>query len=235
MKVGLLTPNLERRLNTLININDRKTLHNDLESPTITLSREFGCEAYPLANELKKRLDAQTGKDWQILDKELIKKISSDKKLSENFLEHIGDSSRFMDFMASFGTSARTHNEAYQIMVEYIVKMAMQGNCIIVGRGAALVTQDLENCTHYRIEAPFTTRVESIARRMNLSYDDAKDKVVQRQTEREKFIKDFFAKDIRDIKYYNAIFNGEKMSVETMASIIIEQLSFSKKHKSMAA
>ena len=137
MKVGLLTPNLERRLNTLININDRKSMHNELKNPSITISREFGCEAYPLANELKKRLDKQTGSEWQILDKELIKKISSDKHLSENFLEHIGDSSRFMDFMASFMKNSATHSEAYQMMTEYIVKMAMQGNTIIIGRGAA--------------------------------------------------------------------------------------------------
>jgi len=224
MKVGLLTPHLERRLNTLININDRKSMHNELKNPSITISREFGCEAYPLANELKIQLDKSTGTEWQILDKELIKKISSDKHLSENFLEHIGDSSRFMDFMASFMKNSATHNEAYQMMTEYIIKMAMQGNCIIVGRGAALFTQDLENCTHYRIEAPFKNRVESIARRMNLSLQEAEDKVILRQTEREKFIKDNFGKDIRDIKYYNAIFNGEKMEIKEMASVIISQL-----------
>lgn len=225
MKIGLLTPNLERRLNTLININDRKNLHHDLKSPTITLSREFGCEAYPLANELKTKLDKATGRDWQILDKELIKEISQDRKLSMNFLENIGDSSRFMDFMASFFKDSSTHTEAYQLMVEYIVKMAMRGNCIIVGRGAALFTQELENCVHYRIEAPFVNRVESIARRMNLSLEEAQEKVIEMQTVREKFIQDNFGKDVRDIKYYNAIFNGEKMTVEVMAQIIIDQLN----------
>lgn len=234
MKVSLLTPNIERRLNTLININDRKGMHTELKCPTITISREYGCEAYPLANALKVKLDKATGNDWQIFDKELIKKISSDKHLSENFLSHIGDSSRFMDFMATFSKGGRTHSEAYQMMTEYIMKVAMQGNAIIVGRGAALSTQELENCHHFRIEAPFTARVESIAKRLNLSYDEAKDKVVNSQTEREKFIKDFYGKDIGDIKYYNAIFNGEKMEVEMMAEIICTLIE-NKKEMALAA
>lgn len=220
MKVGLLTPNIERRLSTLININERKKFNDKKLRPTITLSREYGCEAFPLANLLKETLEKQTGQNWTIYDKGLIKEISSTENLSESFLSHIGDSSRFLDFMASFNRDAYTHTEAYEKMAKHIAKIALEGNAIIIGRGASLITREFDNCLHFRLEAPFPKRVASIAQRLSMSIPEATDHVVKMQTEREKFIADFFHKDIRDIKYYDAIFNDERLTSEQMVQFI---------------
>ncbi len=58
---------------------------------TITLSREFGCEAYPLAVKLKELLEKSTEEDWNIFDRVLIEKLRVENGLNEELLPNLGN------------------------------------------------------------------------------------------------------------------------------------------------
>ncbi len=225
MNDSLLTPNIEKRINTLIQVNDRKNLKGALKRKTITISREFGCEAYPLSRYLEKKLnlDVTSYKEkWNIYDKELLKLISKNEDLSENFLSHVMDDARLSDFMATFMHNQITNSETYEKIVEYIAKIAFSGNAIIVGRGASIIASKIPECYHFRLCASFESRVNSIARRLEVSHNEAKEIVVEKQQKRDEFLNRYFNTRIDDEHLYHAVFNQDKLSLDQISDQIIE-------------
>ena len=216
-----LIPSIDKRLETWSNLQSKVNKKNLVEKKySVTLARQFGCEGYPLAEELKKRLERGTEEEWTVFDKALIEKVSKDKNLSENFLETLGDDAQVMEILSIFKSRQQTQSEAFEILSEYIVKLAKSGNAILVGRGSTILTEKLDNCFHFRLVAPFEFRVESISRRLELSYDDAKKMVKEEQIRRDKFIEKHLSCNINDPLHYHAIFNNERNSLPQIADSI---------------
>lgn len=184
--------------------------------PSITLSREFGCEGYPLALHLKGLLESISGLTWTVFDKALIDRVASNEQLSREILAHLGNESHAQDVLRThFGFL--THGDAYAKVAKHLVQIAMAGCAIIVGRGGAVVCQDLTNCFHFRLVGGFDFRVRTIARRLEMPLAEA-DELVRRQSKlREKFISDCLHADITSDRWYDAVFNNERQRVESIA------------------
>ena len=223
MATERLIPNVERRLTGWVNVQDRLShQHRPGSRLTITLSRQFGCEAYPLAEKLQPQLEARSGEPWTIVDKALIERVSKETKLSERLLGQIGDQSQVLDVLASVLPGWTTHEEAYEILARYVVRIARDGNAIIIGRGGAVLTQTLPNCFHFRLEAPHDFRVASIARRMGVKEAEADALVAEHQAGRDRFIERFLHCSIGDTRYYHAVFNTAKSPLERIAASILD-------------
>jgi cytidylate kinase len=218
-----LIPNIERRLSAWINVQERAGRAPSRQPHlTITISRQFGCEGYPLAESLKASLDERTGEPWTIFDKAIIERVSRETHLSERLLSNIGDESQVLDKFATLIPGWRTHSERYGELARHIVRIAQEGNAIIVGRGGAVVVQSLPNCFHFRLEAPLEHRVQSIQQRLGLGRDEAEALVVENQQSRERFIESFLHCSMADTRYYNAVFNTAKSSVERITRSMLE-------------
>jgi len=214
MGVGILTPNLERRLNAYQQIADRKKVKKEVSNITVTISREFGCEAFPIAEKLQSFLIDHTGKNWIVYDKSLLDAIN------ENQIGDIGDSSRYMDLLGSFFRNYETHGERYKKLTDYMVEVAEVGNAIIVGRGGSVVAQNLSNCYHFRLIGNDEFKVKSISHRMNLPIDEAKKQIQLEQDSREKFLKDYLGENIADVKWYDGVFNNSRIESPVIAECI---------------
>ena len=93
-----LLPSIDRRLSTWISMVEKsKTREKEPAGPTITISRQYGCEGFPLAEELKKIFEEKTGEEWNIYDKALLKKVSEEEELSIRLLEGLGDMTQLWD------------------------------------------------------------------------------------------------------------------------------------------
>lgn len=217
-----LVPNIEKRLSTWIAIQDRLKKESRREpKPTITIARQYGCEGYPLAEALKAVIEEKTGETWTIFDKFLIEKISQETHLSERLLTTFGDASKAFDVLVTMISGLRTHADAYQILANHIIRIAMDGNAIIVGRGGAVLTQHLPRCFHFRLEAPLEYRIQSIQGRLKIPYEQAKKVVLENQNMREKYIEHLLSRSITDPLYYNAVFNNGKNTVQKIARSIL--------------
>jgi cytidylate kinase len=225
MPTARLIPNVERRLSAWVGVQERLRREPRREPrPTITISRQFGCEAFPLAELLSKELQEGTDEVWTIFDESLIARASRDLDLSETLLGNIGGESRLLDNLANLIPGWHTQNEAYEQLARYILRIARDGNSIIVGRGGAVITQSLENCCHVRLEAPFELRVESIQKRLSLDEDEAKALVIDYERNRERFIERFLGCSMADTRYYHAIYNTGKSSLAQIGNSILELL-----------
>lgn len=212
-----LIPSIERRERAWIEVRERLTHpHRTSPFPSITLSREYGCEGFPLALHLKQLLDEATSLTWTVFDKALLDKVASDEHLSRQLLDHLGDESHAQDVLRThFGYL--THADAYAKVVKHLVQIAMDGCAIIVGRGGAVACQDLKNCFHFRLVGSFAFRAATMARRLELPLEVAEELVRTQSRLREKFFSDCLHTDITEPRWYDAIFNNERQMVETIA------------------
>lgn len=227
MSNRLLVPSIEMRLGALVELNRRKdetdALHNR-SCPTITVSREFGCEAYPMSVCLKDLMEQKTGQIWHIMDKALLEEVAKNHNLSEEIVNRLGkQKSHILDeAMATFSSRWKSDNDHFRLLCKHLFSVAEHGNSIIVGRGSAIVTQQLKNCYHFRMYGSRQFKVASIAKRLQISKDEAETVVEKSQKQREAFIHDYFNVDPHDLSFYNLVFNNDKNSPERVAQLIAE-------------
>jgi len=229
MSPHTLIPAIEMRLGTFKELQRRQRLEDmarikeQQANPTITISREFGCEAYPVAERLQELLEKQTGQPWVIMDKALLEEVANNHNISENLLNQLGNKAGFLDeIMATLTPHWKTEKDIFRLLCSHIFTLAAEGNVIFVGRGAAHITQPLENCHHFRLYASRDFKIRSIARRLYISDEEAEKIVVQRQKQRDKFMHDFLNRESSDLSVFDLIFNNDRNSTEKIAHTIME-------------
>lgn len=227
----LLVPSIETRLGGLIEVSRRAKIESakaekQLVKHTLTISREFGCEAYPAAEKLKKILEDSTGETWALVDRTLIDEVARHHDLEADILHNLGKRPRWLDDMlSSLSSNWKNERDYFQLLAQKIVSIASGGNAIIVGMGAAVVTQSMTNCHHFRIFGSMEYRIDSVSRRAKVSPAEALAMIEIRQKSREKFVRDFLDKDINNIHYFHQLFNNDHNNAETMAASIAYHLS----------
>jgi cytidylate kinase len=231
MAERLLIPSIENRLAAFLEVNRRNPTGYSGSSAeklpaTITLSREFGCEAYLVAEKLKEILDAKTTVPWSIMDKALLEEVAKNHQLSEEMLRRLGEKNSFLDDMIStFSPKWRSDKDYYRLLCKQIVAVAGAGHAIIVGRGGAILTQKMTNCFHFRIIANSSYKLRSIMARTGLTEAEAEKMIKQRQNQRDDFVKDFIGREVADPTLYHLTFNNAKGSPKIIAQTIVDYLA----------
>lgn len=226
-----IVPSIDSRLGGLLEVsrrvkNEAAKADKKVEKQTVTISREFGCEAYPTAEKLKKILEESSGETWALVDRSLIDEIARHHDLEADLLHNLGKRPRWLDDMlSSLSTKWINERNYFQLLAQKIVAIAAGGNAIIVGRGGAIVTQSMKNCHHFRIFGSQEFKINSIAARAKVSPAEALQMIETREKAREKFVRDFLDKDINDIHYYHLLFNNDHSSPEMMAASMAHYLS----------
>jgi cytidylate kinase len=230
MSERLLVPSIEMRLGALLEFNRRK---DEIDAsrgkirPTITISREFGCEAFPMTECLKEILEKKSGQPWAIMDKALLEEVAKNHQLSEEIVRNLGEKkSRILDeVLATFSSHWKSEKDYFRLLCKHVFSLAEKGNSIIVGRGSSIITQPLKNCYQFRIYASHQFKVASIAKRLNMAREEAERMVEKNQKQRDAFIHDYFNLDPRDLRFYHLVFNNDKNSPERIAQIIAEYVT----------
>ena len=232
---GHLIPSVERRLSTWVGITEQRAASAPPGSrPTITISRRFGCEGYPLCEQLKTRLEEHTGETWNIYDKALLELVSQDENLSMKVLSDLGNPSSSADSIGFLVPGYLRQSEVFKHIPKYILRIAQAGNAIIVGRGGAIITQKLDNCYHFRLEADLDFRVAMIAARMEISEKEARRLVKENEKTREKFLEAFLHRSPTDAAVYDAIYNNARQGVVEIAHSIVAYVTEAWKKRAAA-
>ena len=220
-----LMPSIEKRMDAFLELTRRSEAedHPKKSYPAITVSREFGCESYPMVQCLQKLMEKRTGNPWTIMDQALLEEVARDHDLSEKTLRALGEEPGFVDEMiATFAPTWKTDKDYYRMLCRQIWSLARSGNVILLGRGSANITQSMKNCYHFKLFASMNFKIHSIARRMELSSEEAEKLIIKKQHQRDVFIKDFLNQDARDQRFYHLVFNNDKNSPEETATTIMD-------------
>ena len=189
--------------------------------PTITISRKYGCEAFPLAERLKELLDAACEEPWIIYDKALLERVSQAEHLSMEFLENLGSSRLADDSLGFIFPGHVTHDEAFRRLALHLLLIAGAGNAIIIGRGGAILTRHLKNCYHFRLDGSDAFCIASTAHRLKISEKKAAEMLREYQQKREAFIESHLRASVRDLAHYHAVYNRDRSGLEEIAASIV--------------
>lgn len=237
MPENLLIPSVDLRIASLEEYNRRqksKVLLRQKEGnpPCITISREFGCEAYPVAERLRELMMRESGSEWVVMDKALLEEVARRHNISEDVLRNLGEKNHILnEVLATFSQKWKCEMDYFRLLSSHMISLASQGNVIIVGRGSAIITRHLENCYHFKLYASLEFKKASIARRLNISTEEAENLIERKQAQRDKFTSNFLDQDARDISHYHLLFNNDKNSTETVADTIANYVAGGKHSK----
>jgi cytidylate kinase len=193
--------------------------------PAITISREFGCQGFPLANTIATRLS--TGiTDWSVFSSDMLKEIADKNEYYRELMESVNESYRSqlqqdLDVLISKKPSDYTR---FKMIAQNLKIIGDKGNTIIVGSGGAIVAQNQDNFFHVRITGSLPFRVNRVAELFNITDVEAANLVEERNLMRRDFIYRFTNKDIADPSFYHIILRNDYFSVEEMADIVLHAM-----------
>lgn len=188
---------------------------------TIAISRQAGARGADVARATGERLG------WPVYDRELLEKIARELGLHPESLEGF-DEKRvgwLREFMESFSSQPSLSQIAYiHHMVEVLISLAADGNCVIVGRGAAQILPE-PTTLRVRMVGPRPLRIASIQERMHLDGDAAARWVDVHDRERSLFVKEHFNKDPDDASLYDLVLNSNEFTDEGCIEMILAALT----------
>jgi cytidylate kinase len=162
--------------------------------PLITISREVGCSGVKLAEKIASRLNKRhLGPDWKVLSKEVFFQSAKELHMEPDRVKRIfkySESYTLNEILNAFGNKKfKSERKVIKTVNEVIHSFAEEGFCIIVGRAAHIIAQDIQNALHVRLVAPCDYRIKVIMGKNHLNYEEAIDFINRVEKERKTFRK----------------------------------------------
>ncbi len=187
---------------------------------TIALSREAGANGSLVGRALEDRLG------WPVYDRELLQRVAEGMGLRASLLEAVDEKRKgwLRESLEALSSAPAANESAYaRHLLESLMSLAANGECVIVGRGAA---QALPAATTLRVRlvAPLRDRQEVMRQRHGITREEAARLVEKTDIERARFVKDHFLKDPADPCGYDVLINSSRFSVQECADLIVDAL-----------
>lgn len=214
-RMELIRQAWKRRPRTLLPMVSKPAVRQPL---AIAISREAGAPGVEIGEEVSRRIG------YPIYDRQILELIGERVGLRAELLQTLDerDPNWLVEALGSFGNSVEKHRAAFlHHLIQVIAALAAQGDCIIVGRGAAALLPR-NKALKVRVVADLKDRVERSARKFNLSLDDAAHRVRQVDLERRQFVEKHFHRDVNDPHNFDLVLNASLVDVPTCAALIIE-------------
>lgn len=229
MPDNLFIPSVDLRIGALEEYNRRRKekaahqYHRKKARPCITLSRQYGCEGYPVAERLTELMAQRTCEPWLLIDKAILDEVARHHNISKEILEGLGEKKRLLDdILAAFSPRWTHSQDCFRLLCKHVVSLAEQGNVVIMELGGAILTSHFEDAWHFRMYGSHRFKVKTIARRLQLSEEDAETLVVKQQKQRDAFTRDFLHQDDHDPLLYDLLFNNDRCRPEKIARSIAD-------------
>jgi cytidylate kinase len=229
MPENLLIPSVDLRIGSLEEFNRRqkdKAAQQHLKPkprPCLTISREFGCEGYPVAELLSELMMQRTGDEWVLIDKAVLEAVAQHHNISEEILQHLGEKNHILDeVLATFSHRWKSDQQHFQYLCRHVVSLAEQGNVIIVELGGSIITRHIEHSYHFRLYGSQDFKIRTIARRLNIEPEEAEKVIRKQQKLRDHFHRDFLNQDAHDPALYDMLFNNARITPGRIAHIIAD-------------
>ncbi len=204
---------------------------HDTELPFFTISRQAGAGGEPLAHRLSERLNLiEPGeRAWSAFDRELIERVASDHGISSELVELIGEGGRgwleeMFETMTSRPLMRPGELEIYRMVAETVLALAEAGRVVLVGLGAAFITQQRTGGVHVRLVAPLSHRIEQTAWARQLTRREALEYIRRTERRREAFFRRFWPDHCLSAESFTVTFNTAHCSVEQQVDALIAML-----------
>jgi cytidylate kinase len=227
MPDNLFIPSVDLRIGALEEYNRTQKAkatqrhRGDRPHPCITISRQYGCQGYPVAEHLCVLMEQQTGEPWLLIDQAVLDEVANQHHISHELLTSLGEKHRIVDNLLAVFSPRWTHSQdCFRLLCKHVVSLAEQGNVIIMELGGAIITRHFEHAWHFRMYGSQSFKVRTIAHRLQMPEEEAERLVLKQQRQRDAFTRDFLHQDDHDLLLYNLMFNNDRSDPEQIARSI---------------
>ncbi len=197
--------------------------------PFVTISRQFGCEAVPLALRLAELLNERCHPffTWVAYDRELLDKVAQELHLHRGVVEAIDGHRRdeMSELFEAILNQKVSDTVMFRKLAEVVRSLAIHGHAIMVGRGSYLITQDLKTGMHIRLTAPKDWRIHRLATDRDIPIAQAEALLDESTAQRDRFINTFFACDPEHPFHHDLVLDNSRFNLDQLAEIVFTALS----------
>jgi len=189
--------------------------------PVITLSRQTGTDAHAVLRALVALLNERfpnSEHPWLGYDKALVDRVVEDHQISADLVDRFSERDRswFEHFTAGLTGSAT--GAAVPIKTAKTIRgLATVGRCVIVGRGSQCILAEMANVIHVRLIAPLEWRAKRYAAMLDMDEAGIERVISDSDSDRAKFVKAHFGRDITDPELYSLVINVGKVGTDQAA------------------
>lgn len=189
----------------------------EVRLPVITVCMEPGSGGSIVAQEIAQRLN------FDFFHRDIINEIAKSSHISSQVIETLEKErlSGINDFISSL------INDKYLwpgLYLEHLMKIVhvigKHGRAVIVGRGANFILPPQERFS-VRVVAPLELRIQNVAREYSVSENDAKRRILRRESRRRAFVRQSFHEDISDSHNYDLSLNTGKLNIKSAVNAVI--------------
>ncbi len=120
-----------------------------------------------------------------------------------------------------FASLAKDRDEYLDYLQTVIYGAAAEGNCILIGRGASFVLEELPNLVSFRFVANDSIRIQRLQKEFDWNEKQAQDRIDESAANRAGFHKSFFNINHEDASLYHMVINTGILNVEDASNIIV--------------
>ena len=185
--------------------------------PVITVSMEPGSGGSVMAKKIAERLG------FSYFHRDIVEEISKSTKIRSTVVNTLEKErlSGVKDFISSLLEEHYIHPDTYlNHLLEVISTIGKHGRAVIVGRGANFILP-ADDIFSVRVIAPMEKRIRNVALEYRVTSEEAKRRVIRRESRRKAFVRQSFHADISDPIQYNMVINTDKMSVAAAVEAVI--------------
>jgi len=185
--------------------------------PVITVAMEPGSGGSLIAQKIAEQL----GFDY--FHRDIVQQIAKTAKIRSTVVNSLEKErlSGIKDFISSLMEDQYIHPDTYlKHLLVVISTIAKHGRAVIVGRGANFILP-AEDIFSVRVIAPLDKRIREVALTHRVTTEEAKRRVIQRESKRKAFVRHSFNADISDPIHYDLTINTGKISIESAVEAVI--------------
>ncbi|MBN2160108.1 MAG: cytidylate kinase-like family protein [Spirochaetes bacterium] len=192
--------------------------------PFVTLSREYGCRGYTVAEAVAKMFNEEyyLRPLWAIYDRRLLDRLMEDMHLSYELAETLTDRAKnsMADYLRMIFTRYPPEAVVYKKLVETIRIIAANGHAVIVGRVGNVITAGMPKGYHVRLIASTERKIGNIQKQSGVSRNEAKEMLEKKGEAREQFVLRHLKVNMADPAGYDLIINTTGLATGETARLI---------------
>ena len=208
----------------------KKPRRREVLEPTITISRQTGSGAVTLAGGLAEYLNKETRvkeRPWEVFDKTLIRQVLGDHDLPERLERYMPEDSP-KHVKDALGDMLGLHPPNWELVRytgETIYRLAKKGKCILVGRGANIITRDLPNAFHLRLIGSLEQRLIHCQDYYGIDKAEAGELIKKQDRARRRYLLAYYDIEIDDPTNYHLVINMDRYTRQALVRFVGDLVS----------
>ncbi|MCB9771564.1 MAG: cytidylate kinase-like family protein [Candidatus Omnitrophica bacterium] len=190
----------------------------------VTISRQAGAGGITIGEKLAVYLNKELPGlcQWTVFDKNLVDAVVGEHHLSKKILPFLKEKkvSEIEDMLENLLGLHPPQATLVKQTNETILRLARLGRVIIVGRGAPVITKEIQGGVHIRLIGSLKKRKEHIKEYFKFTDKEAAFFIENEDRGREQYLRTYFKKDINDTLIYDLIINTDMVSYSAAAALI---------------